>query len=427
MSSDVFARVSPWGIRPFLQVSALTLYIVALGFSISGMEGVSVLLLVLLLWQKITEPNSIIWSRPPLLWPCLCFLAVALIGVWLGNATTEQKTYDVKRMRFFILYAILFWLLLSTLKTFKWDRVFIAIALFMGVYGTIQHFIPLDIFRATGKKIILFAIQDERIGPLVIGSFNHHLTFSGVYLFYACVLTAIGVYSRKRLHLFCGLWLFLLVLFTQSRVAWVAVPVSIMVLLSWKGRQFVLGALCGCALILGSLYFADTGFRERAQRTLIGQEEIYSTSPRLRLWNAQLAMFRDHPWFGVGWNNSERRSREYLDKLYPNVAEVFSGHAHSNFLQILSSTGILGTLGYLWIWITVFVLTWQLIHLFPTGSLERSTGMGLFAAFIGFHIQGLTQWNFGDAEVLHNVIFFWALVSALVTLRRDRSASPSYN
>jgi len=28
-------------------------------------------------------------------------------------------------------------------------------------------------------------------------------------------------------------------------------------------------------------------------------------------------------------------------------------------------------------------------------------------------IQGLTQWNFGDAEVLHNLIFFWAIVAVL--------------
>ena len=37
----------------------------------------------------------------------------------------------------------------------------------------------------------------------------------------------------------------------------------------------------------------------------------------------------------------------------------------------------------------------------------------LLAAFIGFHVQGLTQWNFGDAEVAHNVVFFWALAAAM--------------
>ena len=52
--------------------------------------------------------------------------------------------------------------------------------------------------RPEGRKVLLYAIPDQKIGPLVVGTFNHHLTFANVYLLYGCLFLALGVAPPSR-------------------------------------------------------------------------------------------------------------------------------------------------------------------------------------------------------------------------------------
>jgi len=171
--------------------------------------------------------------------------------------------------------------------------------------------------------------------------------------------------------------------------------------------------LLGVVLLGTGLYRTDRGVQERVKRTLFERDTQYNADPRLHLWKAQFHILMENRWIGVGYNNNERKSKEYIDRLYPEVEEKFYGHAHSTPLQILSTTGVLGFLVFLWLWIAIFKRNWTLYKTYPRGSLEKAISLGLLAGFIGFHIQGLTQWNFGDAEVLHNLMFFWAVLATL--------------
>ena len=156
-----------------------------------------------------------------------------------------------------------------------------------------------------------------------------------------------------------------------------------------------------------------SGFRARFDRTVVRPEKHYSLSARSKLWHANWEMFKEHPVIGIGYNNNERKAQEYVDRLYPeNIDDNFYGHAHSTPLQILATTGLLGFAIYLLLWFAVFRKTVTLAFQ-PIMCREKWLGIGLLAGFIGFHVQGITQWNFGDAEVLHNLMFIWALLATL--------------
>jgi O-antigen ligase len=354
-------------------------------------------------------------QAPPFLKPILVFVAIAVIGILLGRAGVNDKLYDLGRMRFFLLYFMLFYVLSFYARGFPWLRVLVFITSLVAVYGTVQHFVAIDLFRPEGKKVLMYAIQDQKIGPLVVGTFNHHLTFSNVYLFFATIIGAIALcrFPRQKGLLVLSLWLFLLCVWTESRAAWSAIPV-VLFLLAWgKGRRIAIFTLAGALILFAILYRADRGFHERFARTMFSNDDMYNLGPRQRLWAANLAMFREHPLLGVGWNNNERFAKEWVDRLYPEIKDNFYGHAHSDLLQILSTTGILGLLAYLWLWGQVFAATMKSMRESPRGSEPYWLALGLFAAFVGFQIQGVTQWNFGDAEVIHNVMFFWAVTAAL--------------
>jgi O-antigen ligase len=269
-----------------------------------------------------------------------------------------------------------------------------------------------DWIRPEGKKVLLFAIPDQKIGPLVVGFFNHHLTFANVFLLYACLFFSF----RKWPYVIMGAYLFLLCVWTQSRAAWAAIPLCLGLLVIPSSKRMRWRAVALVSFFFVATYFADNGFKQRFDRTVFQKDDFYNLGPRTRLWHAQWEIFKDHPWIGVGYNNNERLAKTYVDRLYPSRSDNFYGHAHNTPLQILATTGLLGSIAYLWLWGTIF---W---------SLYQKRSWGLIAAFVGFQIQGLTQWNFGDAEVVHSLMFFWALAACDVSKEsKSLSADFRYN
>jgi putative inorganic carbon (hco3(-)) transporter len=389
----------------------MAVYVLTLATSMSGMELFAALLIVAVLVGAVIGKVQLVW--PPFAAPILAFIVVAWAGTLLAEEPWNQTIYDMQRMRFFFIYFFLFIALRSS-KGFPWEKYLAGIAFVIAIYGTLQHFFPLDLVRPEGRKIILYSIAAQKIGPLVLGTFNHHLTFVNIYLFYACLFTALGL-SKIRwspFFLALGLWLFLLCFWTQSRTGWIAIGVTGALLGLSKSKKAFLGVVVGFGVVVGVLYATDLGFRERFDRTVGGHDSHYSPQDRVRLWHANWEMFKTSPLVGIGYNNGERRAKEFVDRLYPTT-QNFYGHAHSTFSQLLSNTGLLGVCVYLWLWYLIFRKTAVWIR-GATSQKEHWMAIGLGVGFIGFHIQGLTQWNFGDAEVLHNLMFFWAVVASAV-------------
>ncbi|NOV23102.1 ligase [Cupriavidus necator] len=85
-------------------------------------------------------------------------------------------------------------------------------------------------------------------------------------------------------------------------------------------------------------------------------------SARSALWAHAIAMFRAHPWFGVGWGEFGWAQFQQLDQV--GVKVEMSLHAHNAILDLLAKTGIVGTAGVgvillAWLWRVVRVRLWH--------------------------------------------------------------------
>lgn len=92
-------------------------------------------------------------------------------------------------------------------------------------------------------------------------------------------------------------------------------------------------------------------------------------SARRALWAHAWAMFRSHPWLGVGWGEFGWAQFQQLPQV--GVKVEMSLHAHNAVLDLLAKTGIVGTAGVVlvlagWLWRVVRV---RLRH---AGSDERA-------------------------------------------------------
>jgi O-antigen ligase len=89
--------------------------------------------------------------------------------------------------------------------------------------------------------------------------------------------------------------------------------------------------------------------------------------------------FPNHPWFGVGFGNyASVFDRYFSARFYEYTrSETYFDRAHNNLIDIVSTTGIVGLLAYLSIFVAVAIYLLKLIKKDPT-NFEPLILIGLF-------------------------------------------------
>ncbi|WP_116601169.1 PglL family O-oligosaccharyltransferase [Cupriavidus alkaliphilus] len=127
----------------------------------------------------------------------------------------------------------------------------------------------------------------------------------------------------------------------------------------------VVAAVAMVAMLLAlqpAIKAAGQAFDWRLFDTIAQLEAEDQISARGALWAHAIAMFRAHPWFGVGWGEFGWAQFQQLDQV--GVKVEMSLHAHNAILDLLAKTGIVGTAGVgvillAWLWRVVRVRLWH--------------------------------------------------------------------
>ena len=91
---------------------------------------------------------------------------------------------------------------------------------------------------------------------------------------------------------------------------------------------------------------------------------------------------------------------------------------HNTPLQILVERGVIGLAAWLWIWVAFYAYAIGVLRrLAPDAVAARTVVIGSLAAITGFLVGGLSEYNFGDSEV---VMVAWA-IAALPSVVGPRS------
>ena len=196
-------------------------------------------------------------------------------------------------------------------------------------------------------------------------------------------------------------------LFSLTRGVWLAYAVVLGMLGVIKGSKGLV-TVSACALLIAlSLLNADPGVRERAQRVF----DLEANLNRSQIWQANLDMIKERPLFGWGYGNYKKFREPYYQR-YP--AADTHAHAHNNFLQVWVDGGLVGLLAFLFLFWVILHAGWRTYRsLSAEAEPVRSLVLGGTLSIFGFLLGGLTQYNFGDAEV---VIVFWMMTGIVMRL-----------
>ncbi|KHD89994.1 MAG: hypothetical protein OM95_00245 [Bdellovibrio sp. ArHS] len=121
-----------------------------------------------------------------------------------------------------------------------------------------------------------------------------------------------------------------------------------------------------------------------------------ATGVRLILWRTNWEIFLDHPLFGVGFYENIRLLPEYYAKLGFSGLHYYA-HAHNQYLELLSGSGLFGLFGYL----TIFGLALRFYYRHYRKNeqfINRKMAFAMMLVLLTFLFESLTESPFNLRE-----------------------------
>jgi O-antigen ligase len=374
---DRVVDVGMWTLVIAAPLSAFMLQIAALGVPLAWLART---------WRT----GGLRTVRLPLIWPMLAFL----VASGLSATFAVDKFAALREIRSAWAFPLLFWATIDRL-------------------GSVE---------ATGRKLIALIAAGcvtaaYGIGQTAVLGIEHRaigfqtnwMTFSEILvMIIAVALARLLLQTSRRVGLWLGAAVVLMaagVVLSQTRGAWIALAVAALIVL-WGWRRWAVLILPIAALLVA----VSLPHQLQARWTAIAGGTDVTVRERVYLWRAGGHMLRDRPLLGVGPGNPALLRDAYKEPDDPWLPERKVGHLHSNLFEIAAGRGLLGLLAWGSIWVAfLFDRLRAYRHLGRSNRAGRALALGGLAAVSAFLVAGLTEYTFGDSEVLYLTAWLMAL------------------
>ena len=277
-------------------------------------------------------------------------------------------------------------------------RVLLLSAAVAGLYGIIQFFIGVDIFK--GGTLTL---QGHFFRA--IGGYSGFYTYGGNQLFafataFAFLILARNQKTDRYVYLLFSAIIFLSIVASFTRSTWLAVIFIILLgtlIVNRKRFLFVVGGLILSGVIL---FFLIPDLQSR----FISIFDLSKNEGRLTLWRTSWEIIKENTFFGIGHGNFN----QYFELFKVPGFYDATGHAHNDFINITVLNGIVGLAAWLAMWIAWFYFS---VKAFSKNLWKMADKQIIFSAILGISgilVAAQFQCFYTDLE---NNIFWWFLAA----------------
>ncbi len=311
-------------------------------------------LILLSLLYLYKNKHNINFRASRLFWAVLLFVAVKILSGFFGIDPAGSFFGSEFRMDGNLGYVMIFSWLLAMLLFFdgreQWRKalkVSAGVAFLAGVFAVVQAFFPAEWSILAGKGDTPF--WSHRLS----GSLGNPIFLAGYLLPYIFICSYLTVKEEKRngkiFWLVGAAFLTLIVFLTGTRGAIISFIVSVLVILFLAGTFFLKSKKKFLTLALAGLPFAavtaivlNAGLVSRLKSIFLFGSGTVAT--RFIFWKIGLLGFLDKWLFGWGPENYSYIFSKFYDPelLKFSFYETWADKPHNQFVEILSTTGILG-------------------------------------------------------------------------------------
>jgi putative inorganic carbon (HCO3(-)) transporter len=336
--------------------------------------------------------------RTPLDWAFLILAVVIILSTAFSIKPMEGVKLGLKKL---LLIPILY---LSVSQVQSEKRLKEIVWLLLGVTGLVSLY---------GIIIYLGGLEER-----ASATFSIYMTTGGILMMVDLVAIALLLNLKRRRELAALGAVVALVstclAVTYTRSAWMGLLVGLLLMAILRHRKVLFLFLILAILIP----FTPHGFKARAASIVDPKDP--TNHERVLMWQAGWRMLKDRPVLGLGPIDMKEPYQRYKQ---PEAKEIV-GHLHNNFVQVAATMGALGLLAFLY-WIFAMLKCQANAYRKVPGNERFMKGvvLGILAAYTGFLVNGLFEWNFGDSEVIMLVWLFTGLALATERLLEEESAS----
>jgi O-antigen ligase len=251
--------------------------------------------------------------------------------------------------------------------------------------------------------IELFSLTSIAGHYMRVSIFQYYMTEGGIKMITLLLLLPFIIHpatprSWRILTIIGSLPILTGLILTQTRSSWLGFMSGVIAIGILKSKKTIIVLLLFVFLFL---LFAPSDFRNRAKS--IVDPANRSNLSRIHMLTTGWRMFLDRPVVGVGDIDLKKLYVTYIEPL----EEGEGGHLHNNFIMLLVTLGIVGFAAIMILFIKVFQAEIKAFRSTNSHWLFGSITLGCFASYIGFHVNGLFEWNFGDHEI---AVLLWFTV-----------------
>ncbi len=236
-----------------------------------------------------------------------------------------------------------------------------------------------------------------------------------------------GAVAHRLLHAILPSLLFLMLFvglaFTGSRGALVAMLLALLaqtLMLAFHYRRWQSGIVAGGALALGAAGITLFGLQRGLGRWMATSAYDVTWSSRRTVYEASLELWSLFPWTGTGLGTF----RQAFPQVQPANLKLTWLHAHSDVLELLVTTGIVGPTVFAFGLAALYRRLW-IVHQKGRRSEDRATGLWAFGAVTGALLHSAVDFGLTIPANAFTLAVICGLACGTATGHRSRTAKPT--
>ncbi|MFN3133963.1 MAG: O-antigen ligase family protein [Candidatus Kryptonium sp.] len=214
-------------------------------------------------------------------------------------------------------------------------------------------------------------------------------------------------FKKRALILLIIAPIYLTFLLTFVRSAWLGFAVGLLVIVFLRYRYF----FPGWVFLVAVFYFFFPLKYQYAQFSDVAKSE--TTVARYMMWKTGFRMFAHRPLLGYGDIDLYKIYLRFRPNPEPDERH---GHLHNNFIMWLVLFGIVGFAVLSGLFIKMLFDMFVFYKSFALTPMLRDFILAGIGVFFAFHVSGMFEWSFGDAEIM---TIFWFVVGIVYSVNKN--------